>query len=99
MYLTNNYQYIYNFHAFVIILRNANREKFLNYLKRYNIKAVISYVPLHQSKAGKKYFMKNQKLKNTNLYGNKTIRLPLHNKLNVTDIDFITNKIKSFFNK
>ena len=54
-YLTNNYKYIYNFHAFVIILKNYDREKFLKYLKKYNINAVISYVPLHKSKAGKMY--------------------------------------------
>jgi len=98
-YICNNYIYKYNYHALVIILKKNNRDKLLDFLKKYKIYPFIGYIPLHQSKAGKKYLMKNQKLKNTNLYGNKTIRLPLHNKLNVTDIDFITNKIKSFFNK
>ena len=33
-YLTNNYKFKYNFHAFVIILKDNNREKFLKYLKK-----------------------------------------------------------------
>ena len=98
-YICNNYIYKYNYHALVIILKKNNRDKFLSFLKKYKIYPFIGYIPLHQSKAGKKYLKKNQKLKNTNLYGNKTIRLPLHNKLKIRDIDFITNKIKSFFNK
>jgi len=98
-YLTNNYKYIYNFHAFVIILRNDNREKFLNYLKRYNIKAVISYVPLHQSKAGKIYKKLEDNVNNTNNLAQKIIRLPLHNYLTLRDIDFVCDKIKKYFNK
>ncbi len=98
-YICNNYMYKYNYHALVIILKKNNRDKFLNFLRKYKIYPFIGYIPLHQSKAGKKYLMRKQKLEKTNLYGNKTIRLPLHNKLKVNDIDFITNKIKSFFNK
>ena len=37
-------------------LENTNREKFLRYLKKNNINAVISYTPLHRSKMGKKFF-------------------------------------------
>jgi len=96
-YLTNNYKYIYNFHAFVIILKNYDREKFLKYLKKYNINAVISYVPLHKSKAGKMYKKKGDNLNNTNNFVNKVVRLPLHNHLSIKDIDFVCDKIKKYF--
>ena len=96
-YLTNNYKYTYNFHSFVIILGKNNREKFLNYLKKYNISAVISYVPLHKSKAGKIYKKNNDKLNNTNNLAKKIIRLPLHNYLSFKDIDYICDKIKKYF--
>ena len=96
-YLTNNYKYTYNFHAFVIILGKNDREKFLNYLKKYNISAVISYMPLHKSKAGKIYKKNNDKLNNTNNLAKKIIRLPLHNYLSFKDIDYICDKIKKYF--
>ena len=97
-YLTNNYKYTYNFHGFVIILRKNDREKFLNYLKKYNINAVISYVPLHKSKAGKIYKKTYDKLNNTNNLANKIVRLPLHNHLSFNDIDYVCDKIKKYFN-
>ena len=97
-YLTNNYKYTYNFHAFVIILRKDDREKFLNYLKKYDINAVISYVPLHKSKAGKIYKKTYDKLNNTNNLAKKIVRLPLHNHLSFNDIDYVCDKIKKYFN-
>ena len=96
-YLTNNYKYIYNFHAFVILLRENNREKFLKYLNKYNIKAVISYVPLHQSRAGKIYKRPNDNISNTNNFAKKIVRLPLHNYLTLKDIDFVCDKIRKYF--
>ena len=93
--LTNNYKYIYNFHSFVIVLKNNDREKFLRYLKKFNINAVISYVPLHKSKAGKVYKNTNDNLINTNNFEKKIIRLPLHNYLSLKDIDFVCDKLKN----
>ena len=97
-YLTSNYQYKYNYHAFVIILHYNVREKFFKYLKKNKINAVISYVPLHQSKEGRKHSTKSDKLINTNYLEKKIVRLPLHNYLTIKDVDFICNKIKKYFN-
>lgn len=96
-YLTNYHKYRYNYHAFVIVLKNKDREKFLKFLRLNKIEAVISYTPLHKSKAGKKYLGKKDKLRNSNLYIDKIVRLPLHNYLNIKDIDYISQKIKSYF--
>ncbi len=96
-YLTNNHKYKYNYHAFVIILKKNNREKFLDYLKLNKIQAVISYTPLHKSKAGKKYYSKKDNLNKSNLHINRIVRLPLHNYLNIKEIDYISQKIKNYF--
>ena len=96
-YIPNNYQYRYNFHALVLILENTNREKFLRYLKKNNINAVISYTPLHRSKMGKKFFDGKKKLSNTDKYVKQIVRLPLHNNLTYYHIDYICKKIKNYF--
>ena len=57
-------------------LENTNREKFLRYLKKNNINAVISYTPLHRSKMGKKFFDGKKKLSNTDKYVKQIVRLP-----------------------
>ena len=49
-----NHKYKYNYHAFTIILKNNERERFLKYLKKKNITAFISFEALHLSKMGKK---------------------------------------------
>ena len=89
----------YNFHSFVLILEKDVREKFLNFLKRFKINAVISYTPLHKSNAGKKFFGKKKKLRNTDIYIKRVVRLPFHNSLSYNQIDYICEKIKVFFKR
>ena len=96
--ICNNLSTKYNFHALVIVLKRKRRVAFLNYLKRFKINAFIGYVPLHKSKIGKKFLLKKQKLKITDEVEKKIVRLPLHNSLKIKDIDFISRKIKFFFN-
>jgi dTDP-4-amino-4,6-dideoxygalactose transaminase len=79
-------------------LKNNNREKFLKYLKKNNINAVISYVPLHTSKAGRIYKKATDNLNNTSTLSKKIVRLPLHNHLSLKEIDYVCDKIKKYFN-
>jgi dTDP-4-amino-4,6-dideoxygalactose transaminase len=95
--LTNCYKYKYNFHAFVIILKNNSRDLFLKYLKKNKINAVISYMPLHKSKFGKKFLPNKKKLINSDLYIKKIVRLPLHNELTLDEVNYISAKIKKYF--
>lgn len=96
-YIPNNYKFNYNFHALVLILEKNNREKFLEFLKKYKINAVISYTPLHKSVAGKKHFKNQKKLVNTDKYVKQIVRLPLHDALTFKQVDYICKKIKQFF--
>ncbi len=91
------HKYKYNYHAFTIILKKNEREKFLKYLKKNNIIAFISFEALHLSKVGKKLMDKNTNLENTEEIVKKIVRLPMHNRLSIKDIDFISNTIKKYF--
>ena len=98
-YIPNNFKYRYNFHAFVLILEKNNREKFLKFLKKNKINAVISYTPLHRSIAGKRFSKSKKKLTNTDNYVKKIVRLPLHDSLTSKQVDYICMKIKEFFKR
>ena len=89
----------YNFHSFVLILEKDVREKFLKFIKKFKINAVISYTPLHKSNAGKKFFGKKKKLRNTDIYIKRVVRLPFHNSLSYNQIDYICEKIKVYFKR
>jgi len=93
------HKYKYNYHAFTIILKKREREKFLKYLKKNNIIAFISFEALHLSKIGRKLMAKNMDLKNTEEIVKKIVRLPMHNRLSIKEVDFISNKIKKYFKK
>ena len=89
----------YNYHAFTIILKKKEREDFLKYLKRNKIIAFISFEALHLSKMGKIWVTKNTNLKNTNEIIKKIVRLPMHNKLTIQEVDYISKKVKEYFKK
>ena len=88
---------------FEIEKNNPIRTKILPVLKKdprkNNIIAFISFEALHLSKVGKRFLTKNTKLKNTEEIVKKIVRLPMHNRLNIKDIDFISNKVKKYFKK
>jgi len=96
-YIPNNFMYKHNYHSFVLILEKTNRERFLRFLKKFKINAVISYTSLHRSKFGKKIFH-GKKLANTDKYVKKIVRLPMHNYLSIKDINYICRIIKKYFN-
>ena len=93
------HKYKYNYHALSISLKKNTREKFLKYLKKNGIIAFISVEALHISKMGKRWLAKNSNLTNTNQIIKKIVRLPMHCELSLSDVDFISKKIKDFFHK
>ncbi len=93
------HKYKYNYHAFTIILKKKEREKFLKYLKKNSITAFISFEALHLSKVGKNFLNKSDNLKNTDEIIKKIVRLPMHNKLKLSEVDYISQKVKDYFHK
>jgi len=83
-----------NYHSFYIIL-NENNEELIKYLYENGVKAYIGYIPLHDSIFGKKQNY-DLKLKNTEFYHDKLVRLPSHPNLTEDDIQKICNLIEDF---
>ncbi len=84
-----------NYHCLYIIFKNNIRDIAIKFFKQKKIETYVGYSPLHNSI----YFKKIKKiyLKNTELYSNKVLRLPLHNYLKQNDIENICKNLKLFF--
>ena len=93
-----HHKYKYNYHAFTIILKKNEREKFLKYLKKNKIIAFISFEALHLSQYGKNLNSKTR-LNTTNEIIRKIVRLPMHNRLKLSEVDYISKKVKDYFHK
>tara|TARA_B000000609_G_C24182258_1_gene359875 strand:- start:796 stop:1905 length:1110 start_codon:yes stop_codon:yes gene_type:complete len=84
----NNHQ-----HIFPLRVLNKQRDKLKKYLEEKSIQTGFHYQPNHLlSKFKTKY-----RLKNSEIFGEEILSLPLHPELTKKDINHVINSIKSFF--
>ena len=89
---------VHNAHMFYIVTKNLNeRTRLIEYLKDNGIQTAFHYVPLHSSKAGRKYGRFNGADNNTTRISESLLRLPMYYGLEENDIEFITDRIKDFY--
>ena len=91
----NQNRYKFNYHSLFIVLKKYSASKFIKFLKKNKIQCFIGYVPLHNSPFGRK--IHNKKLLNTEFYSKKIVRLPIHNNIQLQDIDYIKKVFEKFF--
>jgi len=88
----------HNGHMFYIKVKDLDeRSSLITCLKESGITAPYHYVPLHSSKAGKKYTTFYGKDEYTTKESERLLRLPLFYKLLEEDIIYITDRIKAFY--
>lgn len=87
-----------NYHIFYIIFEDIVILKELqSYLMMNNIQSYTHYNPLHKSEYYRKNFKEKKELKNAEKYGNRLLRLPLHNNLTKDEIYKISKCIYTYF--
>jgi dTDP-4-amino-4,6-dideoxygalactose transaminase len=88
----------HNGHIFYLKVRDlAERSAALKYLKENGVYAVFHFVPLHTSKAGKKYCTFHGTDTYTTKESERLIRLPLYYKMNAEDIEKVCRTVEGFF--
>ncbi len=88
----------HNAHMFYIKVKDLKeRVALLQYLIDNGIWSVFHYVPLHSSKAGKKYGRFFGKEQFTTKESERLIRLPMYYGLSKKEIFYIVNKIEAFY--
>ncbi len=87
-----------NGHMFYIKVANLEeRTELIKYLYQKDIYAVFHYVPLHNSKAGKKYGVFCGEDRFTTLESDRLVRLPMYYGLTEQQITYIVGAIVDFY--
>ncbi len=90
----------YNGHIFYLIFNSKEiRDNFINYMKDFSVLCVFHYIPLHSSKAGKKYGRISGEMKNTDNISDTLVRLPLFFGLTKENQNFVIEKTINFLDK
>lgn len=89
-----------NGHIFFITVKNVKLLKDFEFFMRKNgIQVLKHYVPLHSSKAGKKYCITPQQMPVTNKFSKLMVRLPINSMLSDHEVKKVINKTSLFFSK
>lgn len=89
---------IHNAHMFYMKVKDIEeRTKLLQYLKENGISAVFHYIPLHTAPAGKKYGRFSGEDRYTTKESEKLLRLPMYYGLKEKEVEYVAEKITSFF--
>ena len=90
----------HNAHMFYIKVRDiAQRSELISCLKEQGVTAVFHYVPLHSAEAGLRFGRFHGEDKYTTKESERLMRLPMYYGLADNDIDYVVEKVKSFFGK
>jgi dTDP-4-amino-4,6-dideoxygalactose transaminase len=86
-----------NGHLFYMLCRNIKeREALISYLKSFGILSVFHYLSLHKSPFYRKKH-DGRKLPNSDKFSDCLLRLPMYYKLQLKQVNLITQKIKQFY--
>ena len=90
----------HNAHMFYIKCDNIDvRTDFIKYMKGNDIFCVFHYIPLHSAPAGIKFGRFHGEDRYTTKESERLVRLPLYYGLTDSEVDYICQTIKKFFNK
>lgn len=86
------------FHQYTLRIMNGKRDELKAHLAEHGIPSMIYYpVPLYKQKAFEKY-TNIKSLSATELLSDQVLSLPIHSEMQLEQIEYITQKVKAFFN-
>ena len=86
------------FHQYTLKVKNGRRKQLQQYLKDRGIPSMIYYpLPLYKQEAFKQFVSDDFKLSNTEQLCHEVLSLPIHTEMNIVDMNFICDTIKSFY--
>jgi len=89
---------VHNAHMFYIKAKDVEeRTALIKYLKENGVLAVFHYVPLHTAPAGKKFGRFHGEDKYTTRESERLLRLPMYYGLTLEQVDYISDKVKEFY--
>ena len=91
---------VHNAHMFYIKARDIEeRTALIDYLSENGVHAVFHYIPLHSAPAGKKFGRFHGEDRYTTKESERLLRLPMFYGLTLEQVDYISGKVKAFYEK
>ena len=87
-----------SYHLFTIELKEKrfNRDMLFSFLKDNQIASQVHYIPLYKHPIYKKFGFSNAYCNNAETYFGSCLSIPLHQKLDENDINYVVENIKKF---
>ena len=79
-------------HLFIVRIKKNKRNELMRHLKKKKIETNLHYIPIYKFS----YYNEKIKLKNSEIYFNNCVSLPLHTKLNKLNIKMISELVNKF---
>lgn len=90
---------VHNAHMFYLKAQNLEtRQKYIEYMKKYDIGCVFHYVPLHSAPAGLRFGRFEGVDEYTTSDSDRLVRLPMYYNMDKNDLKEVINKTLEFFN-
>lgn len=88
-----------NAHMFYIKVRDlSERDRLIQYLKEHEILSAFHYIPLHTFPAGRRFGYFHGRDIYTTKESERLLRLPMFYGLKETEVDYITDCVRNFYN-
>lgn len=89
---------VHNAHMFYIKCRSLEeRSAFIKHMRSHDISCVFHYIPLHSAPAGLKFGRMYGEDKYTTSESEKLVRMPMHFRLTLEEVDTVIKTIKEFY--
>lgn len=86
------------FHQYTLKVKNGKRDELQKYLTDNGIPSMIYYpLPLYKQEAFQQFVSSDFKLHTTEKLCDEVLSLPIHTEMNIDQLNYICNCIKSFF--
>jgi UDP-2-acetamido-2-deoxy-ribo-hexuluronate aminotransferase len=88
------------FHQYTLKVKNNKRNELQQYLSANGIPSMIYYpLPLYKQEAFKQFVTTDFRLASTEELCEEVLSLPIHTEMNIDNMNYICNKVQSFFKK
>lgn len=89
---------VHNAHMFYIKCKSIEeRSAFIKHMRSHDISCVFHYIPLHSAPAGLKFGRMYGEDKYTTSESEKLVRMPMHFRLTLEEVDTVIKTIKEFY--
>jgi dTDP-4-amino-4,6-dideoxygalactose transaminase len=86
------------FHQYTLRVKNGKRNELQKYLSENGIPSMIYYpLPLYKQEAFQQFVNTNFNLIRTEQLCDEVLSLPIHTEMNIDNMNFVCNSIRSFF--